>query len=48
MASLEFDTPKAALTEFVTTQREAEQHALTKVERREQATAERDLCGRSS
>ncbi len=42
LATLGFDTPKA-LTEFVTTQREAEQAALTEVERREQAAAEREL-----
>ncbi|GEC06569.1 hypothetical protein SSP24_42240 [Streptomyces spinoverrucosus] len=42
MAALGFDTPKG-LTEFVTAQREAEQAALTEVERREQASAERKL-----
>jgi hypothetical protein len=39
---LGFDTPKA-LTEFVTAQRETQQAALTEVERREQAAAEREL-----
>lgn len=42
LSSLGFDTPKA-LTEFVTMQREAEQAALSEVERREQAAAEREL-----
>ncbi|MEU3973399.1 hypothetical protein [Streptomyces bacillaris] len=42
VAQLGFDNPKA-LTEFVTTQREAEQAALSEVERREQAAAEREL-----
>lgn len=42
LATLGFDTPKA-LTEFVTVQREAEQAALSEVERREQAAAEREL-----
>ncbi|OLZ69505.1 hypothetical protein AV521_18530 [Streptomyces sp. IMTB 2501] len=42
LATLGFDTPKA-LTEFVTAQREAEQAALTDVERREQAASEREL-----
>jgi hypothetical protein len=42
LATLGFDTPKA-LTEFVTMQREAEQAALSEVERREQAAAEREL-----
>ncbi|MGP8301978.1 hypothetical protein ACTPOK_29475 [Streptomyces inhibens] len=42
LSTLGFDTPKA-LTEFVTTQREAEQAALSEVERREQQAAEREL-----
>ncbi|MET8681841.1 hypothetical protein ABZW18_30735 [Streptomyces sp. NPDC004647] len=42
LSTLGFDTPKA-LTEFVTVQREAEQAALSEVERREQAAAEREL-----
>ncbi|MFE0190703.1 hypothetical protein [Streptomyces sp. NPDC058989] len=42
LSTLGFDTPKA-LTEFVTAQREAEQAALSEVERREQAAAEREL-----
>ncbi|WP_330317946.1 hypothetical protein [Streptomyces platensis] len=42
LSTLGFDTPKA-LTEFVTMQREAEQAALSEVERREQAAAEREL-----
>ncbi|MGW3121383.1 hypothetical protein ACWDBW_30240 [Streptomyces sp. NPDC001107] len=42
LATLGFDSPKA-LTEFVTLQREAEQAALSEVERREQAAAEREL-----
>ncbi|MFJ5029507.1 hypothetical protein ACIQB5_15585 [Streptomyces sp. NPDC088560] len=42
LATLGFDTPKA-LAEFVTAQREAEQAALTDVERREQAAADREL-----
>lgn len=42
LTTLGFDTPKA-LTDFVTAQREAEQAALTEVERREQAAAEREL-----
>ncbi|RPF39207.1 hypothetical protein EDD92_9428 [Streptomyces sp. TLI_185] len=39
LAALGFESPKA-LTEFVTTQREAEQAALSEVERREQAAQE--------
>ncbi|MER5546460.1 hypothetical protein ACWDBP_44120 [Streptomyces sp. NPDC001233] len=42
LATLGFDTSKA-LAEFVTAQREAEQAALTDVERREQALADREL-----
>lgn len=42
LSTLGFDTPKA-LTEFVTAQREVEQAALSEVERREQAAAEREL-----
>ncbi len=42
LTTLGFDTPKA-LTEFVTEQREAERAALSEVERREQAAAEREL-----
>ncbi|MFF4802336.1 hypothetical protein ACFY1U_28690 [Streptomyces sp. NPDC001351] len=42
LSALGFDSPKA-LTEFVTSQREAEQAALSEVERREQAAAEREL-----
>ncbi|MEU6256300.1 hypothetical protein [Streptomyces sp. NPDC047043] len=42
LSSLGFDTPKA-LSEFVSTQREAEQAALSEVERREQAAQEREL-----
>ncbi|MER5543009.1 hypothetical protein ABT072_11305 [Streptomyces sp. NPDC002589] len=42
LTTLGFDSPKA-LTEFVTAQREAEQAALTDIERREQAAAEREL-----
>lgn len=42
VSGLGFDTPKA-LTEFVTVQQEAEQAALSEVERREQAAAEREL-----
>src|SRR4051794_3029800 len=41
LSGLGFDTPKA-LTEFVTMQREAEQAALSEVERREQAAADRE------
>ncbi|MFJ9617861.1 hypothetical protein [Streptomyces noursei] len=42
LATLGFDNPKA-LTEFVTAQREAEQAALSEIERREQAAVEREL-----
>lgn len=42
LTTLGFDTPKA-LTEFVTEQREAEQAALSEVERREQVAQEREL-----
>ncbi|MDX3224542.1 hypothetical protein [Streptomyces sp. ME19-01-6] len=42
LATLGFDTPKD-LTQFVTAQREAEQAALSEIERREQAAAEREL-----
>ncbi|MFD8092376.1 hypothetical protein [Streptomyces malaysiensis] len=42
LSTLGFDTPKA-LTEFVAEQREAEQAALSEVQRREQAAAEREL-----
>lgn len=42
LSTLGFDTPNA-LTEFVTAQREAEQAALSEVERREQAAAEWEL-----
>ncbi|MFE0130183.1 hypothetical protein ACFWY6_01075 [Streptomyces sp. NPDC059037] len=42
LTTLGFDTPKA-LSEFVSTQREAEQAALSEVERREQAAQEREL-----
>ncbi|WP_406172121.1 hypothetical protein [Streptomyces sp. NBC_00996] len=42
LSTLGFDTPKA-LTEFVAVQREAEQAALTEVERREQAASEREF-----
>ncbi|GAB2751635.1 MULTISPECIES: hypothetical protein [Streptomyces] len=42
LSQLGFDSPKA-LSEFVTAQREAEQAALSEVERREQAAAEREL-----
>ncbi|WP_407286443.1 hypothetical protein [Streptomyces sp. BP-8] len=42
LSTLGFDTPKA-LAEFVTVQREAEQAALSEVERREQQAAEREL-----
>ncbi|MGW3101343.1 hypothetical protein [Streptomyces sp. NPDC001100] len=42
LATLGFDSPKA-LSEFVTEQREAEQAALSEVERREQAAQEREL-----
>jgi len=42
LATLGFDTPKA-LTEFVSAQREAENAALSEVERREQAAQEREL-----
>ncbi|WP_431770903.1 hypothetical protein [Streptomyces cucumeris] len=42
LSALGFDSPKA-LSEFVTTQREAEQAALSEVERREQAAQEREL-----
>jgi hypothetical protein len=42
LSQLGFDSPKS-LTEFVTVQREAEQAALSEVERREQAAAEREL-----
>ncbi|MFF2650458.1 hypothetical protein [Streptomyces sp. NPDC058045] len=42
LSTLGFDTPKA-LSEFVTTQREAEQAALSEVERREQVAQEREL-----
>ncbi|GHJ28522.1 hypothetical protein TPA0910_29550 [Streptomyces hygroscopicus subsp. sporocinereus] len=42
LSTLGFDSPKA-LTEFVTAQREAERAALSEVERREQAAAEREL-----
>lgn len=42
LSQLGFDNPKA-LTEFVTTQREAQQAALSEAERREQAAQEREL-----
>ena len=42
LVTLGFDTPKA-LTEFVTAQREAEQAALTEVERRNRPPQEREL-----
>lgn len=42
LSTLGFDSPKS-LTEFVTAQREAEQAALSEVERREQAATEREL-----
>ncbi|MFF9478096.1 hypothetical protein [Streptomyces sp. NPDC014733] len=42
LASLGFDSPKD-LTEFVAAQREAEQAALSEVERREQAAKEREM-----
>lgn len=42
LSGLGFDTSKD-LTEFVTSQREAEQAALSEVERREQAASEREL-----
>ncbi|MGV9760444.1 hypothetical protein ACWDUC_32150 [Streptomyces tricolor] len=42
LSALGFDSPKA-LTEFVTAQREAEQAALSELERREQAPVEREL-----
>lgn len=42
LTGLGFDTPKA-LQDFVTEQREAERAALSEVERREQAAAEREL-----
>ncbi|MER8002125.1 hypothetical protein [Streptomyces sp. NPDC095613] len=42
LSTLGFETPKA-LSEFVTERREAEQAALSEVERREQAAAEREL-----
>jgi hypothetical protein len=42
LSQLGFDSPRA-LNEFVTSQREAEQAALSEVERREQAAAEREL-----
>ncbi|MDN0193899.1 hypothetical protein [Streptomyces sp. S.PNR 29] len=42
LTTLGFDSSKS-LTEFVTAQREAEQAALSEVERREQAAAEREL-----
>ncbi|WP_180685865.1 hypothetical protein [Streptomyces gossypiisoli] len=42
LSQLGFDSPKA-LSEFVTAQREAEQAALSEVQRREQAAAEREL-----
>jgi hypothetical protein len=42
LATLGFESSKA-LTEFVTAQREAEQAALSEVERREQYAAEREL-----
>ncbi|MFF4051963.1 hypothetical protein ACFYZ5_35505 [Streptomyces chartreusis] len=42
LVSLGFDTPKA-LTEFVSAQRDAEQAALSEVDRREQAAQEREL-----
>ncbi|MEU6147628.1 hypothetical protein ABZ848_45675 [Streptomyces sp. NPDC047081] len=42
LSSLGFDTPKA-LSEFVTARREADQAALSEVERREQAAQEREL-----
>lgn len=42
LSQLGFDSPKA-LSEFVTAQREAEQAALSEVERREQEAAEREL-----
>ncbi|MGW3563062.1 hypothetical protein ACWDSL_04015 [Streptomyces sp. NPDC000941] len=42
LATLGFENPKD-LTQFVTAQREAEQAALSEVERREQAAAEREL-----
>ncbi|MGW0992021.1 hypothetical protein ACWD5V_01610 [Streptomyces sp. NPDC002523] len=42
LSSLGFDTPKA-LSEFVTARKEADQAALSEVERREQAAQEREL-----
>lgn len=42
LSTLGFDTPRA-LSEFVTSQREAEQAALSEVERREQVAQEREL-----
>ncbi|MEU7640908.1 hypothetical protein AB0C11_33405 [Streptomyces sp. NPDC039016] len=42
LATLGFESPKA-LAEFVASQREAEQAALSEVERREQAAAEREV-----
>uniref|UniRef100_A0AAU2UX76 Uncharacterized protein n=1 Tax=Streptomyces sp. NBC_00003 TaxID=2903608 RepID=A0AAU2UX76_9ACTN len=42
LSTLGFDSPKA-LAEFVSMQREAEQAALSEVERREQAAQEREL-----
>ncbi|MFD4482387.1 hypothetical protein ACFVXC_35140 [Streptomyces sp. NPDC058257] len=42
LSTLGFDNPKA-LTEFVSSQREAEQAALSEVERREQIAQEREL-----
>jgi hypothetical protein len=42
LATLGFDSPRT-LSEFVTEQREAEQAALSEVERREQAAQEREL-----
>ncbi|RYJ28807.1 hypothetical protein CU044_2568 [Streptomyces sp. L-9-10] len=42
LSTLGFDNPKA-LTEFVSSQREAEQAALSEVERREQVAQEREL-----
>ncbi|MFE4535825.1 hypothetical protein ACFRKB_12170 [Streptomyces scopuliridis] len=42
LSTLGFDNPKA-LAEFVSTQREAEQAALSEVERREQVAQEREL-----
>ncbi|MEU0839546.1 hypothetical protein ABZ370_08750 [Streptomyces sp. NPDC005962] len=42
LSQLGFDSPKS-LTEFIMAQREAEQAALSEVDRREQAAAEREL-----